>query len=653
MRTPPWAPWRRGLVVLGLVGLGSGRGWLGAADAPVAPPAAPTPTPASASRPAFLNPALAKLPAFEWITPPDEEQTLAGFRLEVETEKATVERVAVEGEPFRHALRVTVKERGTQPYLVRLAAYNTVPLKEGDVLWLTVRLRGWRPGVAGTEAAAGFVFKNAQPPFDPSWHSVQFNRFLSESWTLVEMPFRCKRDYAPGEAHLYFALGAQSQVVEIGGFAVLRFPPSVALEQLPQEIVKVGYEGREADAPWRAEAAARIDKHRKADLKIRVVDARNRPLPDFALDVAMTRHKFLFGTAVDAGTLMEPKNAADGERYREAVEKYFNHVVLENDLKWWMWQQRGTRKRTLAAIDWLNERGISVHGHVLVWPGWQHMRDLEPLADNPAALRQRLEAHINDIMRATRGKLVSWDVVNETRGNIDVTQALGPQSLVDWFKIARRNDPKVGLYINEVGAETGGGRNRSSQDIYFETIERLRAAGAPVTGIGFQSHFSNDPTPPAALMPIFDRFAATGLDLKVTEYDFVTWGEGSGPEIEADYLRDYLTLVFSHPKMEGFIMWGFWDGMHWKKNAPLFTKDWQLKPSGAVWEDLVYRQWWTKEVVRTDAAGTGAVRGFLGRYAVRPEGDPQAKPVEFDLVAPATELTLRWDGRTLTRVESR
>ena len=31
-------------------------------------------------------------------------------------------------------------------------------------------------------------------------------------------------------------------------------------------------------------------------------------------------------------------------------------------------------------------------------------------------------------------------------------------------------------------------------------------------------------------------------------------------------------MIFSHPATNGFLMWGFWDGAHWKDNAPYFIK---------------------------------------------------------------------------------
>ena len=53
-------------------------------------------------------------------------------------------------------------------------------------------------------------------------------------------------------------------------------------------------------------------------------------------------------------------------------------------------------------------------------------------------------------------------------------------------------------------------------------------------------------------------------------------------------------------------MWGFWDGAHWKNNAPLYRRDWSLKPAGAAYRDLVLKTW------RTDASGKTGADGDAG-----------------------------------------
>src|SRR5256886_5114077 len=55
------------------------------------------------------------------------------------------------------------------------------------------------------------------------------------------------------------------------------------------------YKGREADAPWRKEAQARIDKFRKTDLSVVVNDATGKPVSGADVSIKMKRHAFAWG----------------------------------------------------------------------------------------------------------------------------------------------------------------------------------------------------------------------------------------------------------------------------------------------------------------------------------------------------------------------
>jgi hypothetical protein len=105
--------------------------------------------------------------------------------------------------------------------------------------------------------------------------------------------------------------------------------------------------------------------------------------------------------------------------------------------------------------------------------------------------------------------------------------------------------------------------------------------------LGLESHLARM-TPPVEILQQFDRYAEFG-SINITEFDASVDDE----QLQADMTRDYLTVCFSHPAVANFIMWGFWDGQHWRKNATIFRKDWSLKPSGNVYRDLVFKQWWT------------------------------------------------------------
>jgi GH35 family endo-1,4-beta-xylanase len=349
-----------------------------------------------------------------------------------------------------------------------------------------------------------------------------------------------------------------------------------------------------------------------APLPVRVTSG-GAPVEGAAVRIRMQRHAFGFGTAVAAQQLLG--TGADSDTYRSKLLELFNKAVLENDLKWPTWERN--RQPALDALAWLRANGIAdVRGHNIIWPGWQYLpADLRNLAGNPGAMRARVDARVTDVVTATRGQLTDWDVVNEPIPNRDIQNVLGDQELGRWFQMAHAADRDARLFLNEYSILSGGGRNRPKQDLYYQMIRDLLDQGAPVGGIGIQGHFGTDATQPERVIEILDRFAELGLPIQITEFDVNTLDE----QFQADYLRDFTTLCFSHPRVDAFLMWGFWAGRHWLPEAALYRRDWSEKPNAVAWRKLLFDEWWTNADGTTSAAGEFKVRAFLGEYAIEVE----------------------------------
>jgi hypothetical protein len=119
-------------------------------------------------------------------------------------------------------------------------------------------------------------------------------------------------------------------------------------------------------------------------------------------------------------------------------------------------------------------------------------------------------------------------------------------------------------------------------------------------------------TAPEDLLQILDRFAKFNKTIWVTEYDVVIDDEA----LAGSYTKDFYTTLFSHPAVAGIVMWGFWDGSHWKNNAPLYRRNWSAKPAGDAYRALVKQAWTTDATAQTDDKGAAQVRGFLGTYDI-------------------------------------
>ena len=530
-------------------------------------------------------------------------------------------KVDVAGQPFARAARLVTRERPANAYSLQFSAKNTAAVKAGDVLLGVFWARAVEPLPVEGEAKTEFCFELQQAPHTKLavWPTT-----LSTEWRRYYVPGEAKVALAAGEGGVRFRLGYDAQTVEIADVRLLNYGSRVKLADLP--FTPNTYAGRDPQAPWRAEAAARIDQLRKGDLTVTVLDTAKQPVPGARVTVRMKRHTFGFGTAVDAKLLL--KDSPDAEKYREIVARDFNKVTIENHLKWPMWER--DRETGPRAVAWLRERGIAVRGHCLFWGAEKNLpKRVVALFDQPDALRKAVLEHIADIGTVFKGQCADWDVVNEPFSNFDVQNvlagrgakagriepALGAQSLAEWYRAARAIEPTARLFINDYSILSTGGVDYEHQEYYERTIRELLRLGAPVQGIGMQGHFQEDLTPIPRLLTILDRFAKFGLPIQITEHDFTTWDE----QLQADYTRDFLTAMFSHPSVSDFLIWGFWEKAHWIPGAAYYRADWSLRPAGQAWRDLVFRDWWTKADGVAAADGTFKTRGFLGDYEIEVE----------------------------------
>lgn len=566
---------------------------------------------------------------------------LAVFKLEgSKADQAEQQEVAVEGQPFARALRVTTKTKTGENDIV-LAAPTIAGFKEVDTLFVRVYLRTTK-----TDAPDGWgmVKVNVEPDGKlerraRALYPGTVRAKAGAGWVRFDSPAMAMRGYGPNNARFAIRLGGTPQEVEIGGIEVLNYARRRFPHQLPHRSGGT-YAGREKDAPWRQAARARIEKHRKGDLVIRVTDAGGKPIRGAQINVAMTRHQYPFGACVNESFFADSENTPDGQKYRDAIKKYFNHAVLEGGHKMRGWASANQRAKTVKTVSGLRDLGLTVRGHTLVWPGWGNLPDsLKKQYDDTKAaqgeeaakafLRTRVRDHVTEIVGAFKGQLTDWDVINETKTNHALMDILGEDIMVEWFQVARAVEPTIPLYLNDFKLLTG-----EHLPNFERHVKLLLDKGAPLTGLGEQGHGSALPI--EQILANLDRLAKFNLPIKITEFDTVTPDE----QLQADYTRDFLTAAFSHPSTAGFIMWGFWDGRHWLGDAPMFYPDWSLKPSGQAWIDLVHKEWWTRASGTADARGHYQTRGFLGDYDITVTHNGKTQTIKTQLPKNGKTLTV-------------
>ena len=400
-------------------------------------------------------------------------------------------------------------------------------------------------------------------------------------------------------------------------------------------------------APADSEIADRIREHRTADLSVEVTDSDGNAVEGAEVDVAMQEHEFTFGTAVNAGTLID--ESSEGDNYRTYIPELFNTAVMENQMKWGFWE----RDRQLAddAVQWCLDQGLDMRGHVCIW-GSEGVgaipADMQTAIEerDAEAIREQSMQHIEDIVTHYGDDITEWEVVNEAMhvfqfqlgvygDQIDQeepwTGEVVPWTsdlLAEWYSkaasVVDENDLDVGLAVNDFNQF----RYSYTDERYQTEIDHINENGAQLDTVGLQGHvaanageFNTNSNPDGRISATqvateIDKFADHGANVKITEFDTYGGDDWESDEERAAALRDYLRGAFAHPGVDGFLIWGFWDGRHWRDEAPLFYDDWEQKPGYDVWTGLVFDEWWTEESGTTDGDGSFATTGFRGEYDV-------------------------------------
>ena len=414
----------------------------------------------------------------------------------------------------------------------------------------------------------------------------------------------------------------------------------------------------EEKEPWRQEAEKRIDKYRKTDIKVKVINAlTGQPVKNAEVTFKLIQHSFRFGGIVNAGDLRKNE-----ELYKKVfLAMGFNASGFNNALKYKLWRG-GQKKNPEEIIEWLHSNDISVRGHCLIWPGisqgYSHMpKDLVALLEQykenqSEKVEKEIRQYCFNMIKnwAEKWDVCEWDVINETRANHAIQDLLGKEIEADWFKTARKyaKNPNAKLYLNENRIISDPGRKQKvikqegkkksvtfnykndvkSENIrkYYENVQELLKNGAPINALGFQSRFKKD-LPPEMIYQRLSIFNDFGLPITATEFEMTSL---IGEELaKAKLTEKVMTIYFSHKLVDGIYAWTlFPSSFKDAEGNEIINSDGTPNLRGKVWLYLTKNRWNTHVRVATDTQGTAAIRGFKGKYKITVKADDKEKTTE-------------------------
>ncbi len=195
------------------------------------------------------------------------------------------------------------------------------------------------------------------------------------------------------------------------------------------------------------------------------------------------------------GTVADLSQIVNNQPYGQIVNSQFNSVTAENSMKSaYLHPNQNTYYWTEAdeLADYCASHSKRLHGHTLIWhkqlPDW-----ILNYQGSTADWEKLLKEHILEIVSHFKGKVASWDVVNEafnedgTLRNSIWKENLGASYIEKAFIYAREADPNAKLFYNDYSLAI----NPVKRSAVLNYLNHLRAKGTPIDGIGMQMHIFN------------------------------------------------------------------------------------------------------------------------------------------------------------------
>jgi endo-1,4-beta-xylanase len=330
------------------------------------------------------------------------------------------------------------------------------------------------------------------------------------------------------------------------------------------------------------------------------------------------QHAFLVGVAVNAAQFGEQD--ASGATL---VKTQFNSITPENALKW---ENIHPRPDSFAFdlpdryVAFGERNHMYVVGHCLVWhnqvPDWVFHDEHGNLVNRDVLLK-RMRDHIQTVVGRYKGRIKSWDVVNEAL-NEDGTlrqslwlKIIGDDYIARAFEYAHAADLSAELTYNDYSLENEPKRNGA-----VALITKLRKQGIPITSVGLQGHDSLVWPTIEQQEATISAFANLGIKVVISELDVDVL-----PRAASQESAEISTNIKQDPKLNPYVsglpdsvqkalaeryavlfrvflrhrevvarvtFWGVTDGDSWRNNWPvkgrtsyplLFDRGCQPKPA--------------------------------------------------------------------------
>ena len=247
------------------------------------------------------------------------------------------------------------------------------------------------------------------------------------------------------------------------------------------------------------------------------------------------KNYFFVGAAINKNQILQKD-----EKSISIIKENFNTLSPENVMKWMFIQPKpntfyfdDSDKYVQFGLD----NNMHIVGHALIWHS--QIADFMNSIKDSTIMMEHVSNHISTIVNRYKGKIDTWDVVNEAL-NEDGTlresifhKVLGENYLETVYKMAEKYDSNADLAYNDYNLCEPKKRKGA-----VKLIQSLQKNGAKINSVGIQAHWQLTSPSLEEIETSILAFSELGVKVMFTELDISVlpspW-EQSGAEVTQNF----------------------------------------------------------------------------------------------------------------------
>ncbi len=377
-----------------------------------------------------------------------------------------------------------------------------------------------------------------------------------------------------------------------------------------------------------------IERYRKSDVRVEVVDAAGKPVSGLDARITQTSSAFGFGCSLpffqvpSVDTKADYKPPAVTPNELSHFLEMFNYSVIPFSAQWRFTEPQQGKPNYADLdkyVDWCNQNAVR--------PEFRFLAGYQPTWVKNKVPRDQADLILGRAMELAKrygGKITDWQITSEDVGLKEIgMEEYNDQTRKDrvttFFTKLRQYLPDARLGVSDdarfFSPKTGPD---AKVDMYrgLDTLRTLQKLGIKIDYAAIEAkHPLGLWASGKSIYDTLDAFAQTGVKIHITELGVAVGDRIEGtvrdgtwtPQMQADYYERFFTICYSHPAVEAINIMGIGDAT-WRPGQGLLDAAGNPTPAFIKLKQLITDRWRTHLTDKLPTSGPLQFHGFQGAY---------------------------------------